>query len=611
MPSRIPYSLRPMHRRGISVLWFVGGAAALAVVGAIVLTPFGGGSAAEAQEDAVLHPVKKVLFEHSIVEPGEIESSNNVEVRCEVQSRNSTGTVILEIVPAGTVVQEGDIIIKFDGSALEAERTAQMIICNSSKALVIQSQSAYETALIAKREYLEGTFTQEEQLIESELFVAEETLRRAEETARYTERLAARGFVTAQQVEADKFAVEKARKDVDAAKTKLKVLREFTKEKMVKQLEAAIKTAEAKLRADENTHKLDNDKLKLIEQQLEKCTVRAPASGKVVYANETDRRGNAEVIIQEGAIIRERQVVIRLPDLTQMQVKAKINESKIGFVKVGMPATITLDAFPDLEIEGVVKQADEYPQPPGWSSGNIKQYATYIEIKDPPPGILRPGLTANVEIHVDQIAEAVTVPVQGIHEHKGEYYCLVQNGDRLDARWVEVGSSNDKVVVINSGLNEGDQVVLNPDPFVEYVEFPAPPIDKLGKPKTLLANARAPDPIGMNNGGPGNSGNGLSEGKIGGKDGSHSKGGPGERGPGGEKGRNPVSLVQDMFNRYDLNKDGALSTEEMPAERRDRMELADANGDGKVDRNELTTAMARTRGPRGEGGPPATGGGAQ
>ncbi|MEX2140424.1 MAG: HlyD family efflux transporter periplasmic adaptor subunit [Pirellulales bacterium] len=456
---------------------------------AAVLIPWAGKGASELEANAVLSPVKRVMFEHSVVEPGEIESSRNIEIRCEIQSRNSTGTMILEIVPAGTIVKEGDVLIKFDGSALEAELIAQESITSSSEALVIQSQNAFDTAVISRKEYLEGMFTQEEQLIESEVFVAEENLRRSREYARYSERLAARGFVTAQQLEADKFAVDKAQNDLDTAKTKLRVLREFTKEKTLKTLDAAVATGEAKLHADKRTYQLDKDKLALLQQQLEKCTVKAPAAGKVVYANESDRRGNQEVVIQEGAVIRERQPVIRLPDMTQMQVKAKINESRIGFVRVGMKATITLDAFPDLRLDGVVKQVDEFPQPPGWSSGNIKQYATYVEMTEPPPGI-RPGLTANVEIHVDQIPDAIAVPVHALHEHKGQYYCLVKNDEGVEeARWVDIGASNDKLVVIKSGLAVGDSMIANPDAFVEFVAFPAPPPESLGKPKTLLVKA--------------------------------------------------------------------------------------------------------------------------
>ncbi len=574
----------------MSMAWLL---TALLVAGAgtaAALVPWGQ-NPDDLKVDAVLHNVERVMFEHSVVEPGEVESSANVEIRCEVQSRNSTGTVILKIVPPGTEVEPGDILIEFDGSALEAELTSQQIIASNSEALVIQSQNTFDTAVIARKEYLEGTFKQEEQLIESEVFVAEENLRRAAEYARYSERLAARGFVTAQQLEADKFAVDKAKKDLEAAQTKLKVLREFTQQKMLKTLDAAIATAEAKLRADQRTLQLDKDKLMLIEQQLEKCVVRAPSKGKVVYANETDRRGNSEVIIQEGAVIRERQPVIRLPDLTQMQVKTKINESKIGFVRVGMQATITLDAFPELKLDGVVTQVDEYPVPPGWVSTNIKQYATFVTIKDPPPGV-RPGLTANVEIHVDQIPDAIAVPVHALHEHKGQYYCLVQNGNDVEARWIDVGSSNDKLVVISSGIQSGDMVIENPDEFAADVAFPDPPAEAIGRPKALLVKAsdfaeddkkgKAKAPRGP--GGP------------------DQDGGEGRRGKGGGRGGfDPAAMVRGTFERYDANKDGILSSEEIPAERRDRITAADANGDGKVDRAELTTAMSR---PRAMGGGP-------
>ena len=207
--------------------------------------------------------------------------------------------------------------------------------------------------------------------------------------------------------------------------------------------------------------------------------MKAPSEGKVIYANETDRRGNSEVIIQEGAVIRERQTVLRLPDLREMQVRTKINESQSGFVRTGMQATITLDAFPDLKLDGVVTQIDEYPLPPGWISSNIKQYATFVSIKDPPPGV-RPGLTANVEIQVDQIPDAITVPVHALHEHKGQYYCMVKDADRIQARWVEVGSSNDKLVVIKTGIQPGDQIVENPDIFAELVDFPGRRRTKLG-----------------------------------------------------------------------------------------------------------------------------------
>jgi hypothetical protein len=261
-----------------------------------------------------------------------------------------------------------------------------------------------------------------------------------------------------------------------------------------------------------------------------------------------------------------------------------------------MKATITLDAFSDLRLEGVVKQVDEFPLPPGWSSGNIKQYATYVDLVDPPPGI-RPGLTANVEIHVDQIPDAIAVPVHALYEHKGEYYCLVKTDEGVEARWVDIGTSNDKQVVVKSGLSVDDNILENPDAFVADVSFPAPPASSLGKPKTLLVKASDPP---AEAGDKGKGGKGSGDKAEGGRQGGR-RGGRG----GGDAGKR----VLETFAKLDTNGDGLLTQDELPAEARDRMMLADADKDGKVTRAELSTSMSqRGRGKSG-GGPGGPGGG--
>ena len=102
-------------------------------------------------------------------------------------------------------------------------------------------------------------------------------------------------------------------------------------------------------------------------------------------------------------MVRENQVIIRLPDPERMQVKAKINEAKIALVETDMPVTIRMDAFPDVELEGVVEKVNEYPAPTSWYSGNIKEYETFVKILGSPT-TLKPGLTAEVRIQVEQLS---------------------------------------------------------------------------------------------------------------------------------------------------------------------------------------------------------------
>ncbi|HEY3392333.1 MAG TPA: hypothetical protein VGK58_06485, partial [Lacipirellulaceae bacterium] len=158
-------------------------------------------------EGILLHTVKRDNFELTVTERGEVEAFDVTEVRSLVKSNNTTGSAILRIVPEGTEVKKGDFLVELDSSALRTQRTSQKILVNSAKAAEVEAKNTYDTAVIAKREYLEGTNLQERQTIESEVFVAEENLNRAKEYYAYSQKLASKGYVNELQLEADRFAV--------------------------------------------------------------------------------------------------------------------------------------------------------------------------------------------------------------------------------------------------------------------------------------------------------------------------------------------------------------------------------------------------------------------
>ena len=371
------------RRRGISLRNLLIALAAFAGVGAVVWFTFPSLSLSSQDTGPMMYTVTLGDFVHDITERGNVESASNVEIRCEVESRGSQGTMILELIDEGAYVEPGDILCKLDSSSLEQELVQQQIVCNTSEAAVIQAKNNYETAVIAKDEYILGTYAEALQGIEGDIFVAEENLRRARQTLAYTEKLFARGYVTSLAVEADEFSVRDAETKLAQESTRKEVLEKYTKEKNVKQLDADIKTTEAKLKSEEHSYGLDKEKLADLEAQVKKCTVVAPDYGQVVYANVTDRRGGSEIIIEEGGSVRERQVIFRLPDPDRMQVKAKINEASVSMVESGMNAGIRLDAFPDLELKGEVEKVNEYPVPTSFFSGNVKEYETTIRIHMP------------------------------------------------------------------------------------------------------------------------------------------------------------------------------------------------------------------------------------
>ncbi len=459
--------------------------AAAAMGGAAWYLTSAGGSGADRKPlltQAVIEP-----FDHIVLEQGEVESSSNVEIICEVKSRNSSGTAILWVIDEGSLVKKGDLLVQLDKSALEQELKQQKTIVNSANAAVISARALLEQAKVAKDEYEKGTFAQEEKTIESEILTAEETLNRAIETAAYSQRLTAQGYQTTVQLKADQFRVKQAEVALNLAKQKLSTLQDITRRKMMIGFEADIETAQAALEADQSNLTEEQEKLREMEEQIGKCDIYAPEAGQVVHANQfSSRGGNAEFVVEAGATVRERQAIIRLPDPDNMRIKAKINESQVSLVRDGMPVAIAIGAY-EGELKGVVTKVNKYAEPGGWMTSQVKEFLTYVRILDPPE-MLRTGMTAEVRIFVKQLDAALQVPVQTVHEYKGHFFCLVANGPdptSFETREVQMGNSNDKTLTIESGLQEGEYIVMNPRRYLDLMQIPDIP----DPPKVELSEA--------------------------------------------------------------------------------------------------------------------------
>lgn len=571
MPSTDLLSVRPIRRSGLSAIWVVLSMfviiVALAGVGLATYGIPGMGNAAA--DDAEVRVVKRGQFVHRVTETGDIESSENVEIRCEVKARGSQGTPIIEVVPEGTMVEEGDILVELDATAFETQKTSQEMATAKAEAAVTSAQSVYDTAVSALEEYEKGTYVQEDLKIRGEIAVAEENVTRAEQYLVYSKKLAVKGYVTPLQLEADQFALEKARHDLEIALNKKLVLDKITKISKINELKSSIETATAKLEAEKNGYELELQELEEILAQIDKCTVKAPSDGQVVHANQRSRRGGSDVVIEPGVVIRQNQVMIRLPDPSKMQVKAKINEARVDLVKPGMTASITIGAFPDLALMGEVEKVNRYAEPGSWFSTNVKAYATFIKIGGSHEK-LRPGLTAEVQIEVARLDDVLTLPITCVTEHGGKHYCLVRKGVRWEPypREVQIGPSNETHVVLESGVTEGEVVAANPQRHREQATWPK--IEEKDPSEDL------PD-----------------------KPSSSSPEQP--KSPGGG---NPMAS---MFRQRDTNSDGKLTQDEV-GQGWSFVSKFDRNADGAIDKGEMATGLAAMKNADGppQGGPGAT-----
>ncbi len=584
------------------------------LVVAVVLLGYGlhalVGGTSNLKAPLVYYTVKRADLPIIVTERGNLESQITEEITCEVEDfgdrYGSSGTQILFIVPNGTSVKKGDLLVELDSAPLKDRIDIQYLKLQNAEAEKIQQISKYENQIaqnetdlaeaelsykLAKmdREMYDsesgGTYQIELQDVEMEIQKA-----RAEQLINDTNynavlTLYRLGYKSKGNVAQTRLQRIQSVSKLVSQLANLTQLAQYTHEMQKLSLEAKYQTAirnkeqvklnnEAELaqakaakESAEKEYDKEKERYDRYQSQLEKCKIFAPQDGMVAYAM-TQNRGGQSTVIEEGALVRQRQKILTLPNLSKMQVTTSIHESVLDQVKVGQPALIRVDAFSDKAFKGTVKSVAVLPDPGSWFSSDTKVYKTVVTI-DEEVAQLKPGMTAIVEIHVERLKNTISVPIQAIVQRASNNWCFVRDGRGVARRAVKLGKTNDKFVQIVQGIKEGDAVVLNPAVLLENEkDESAPDAAKDGKSDAHAKTA-------------GDGASGLPNGTPGTGPGAGKRPGPGAGKRAG--GQNLKAL--------DKNKDGKLSKEELPEAMRRFFDTLDSNHDGVLDAAEQTAAQ--------------------
>lgn len=587
----------------------------IAAATAIYAFNFAGGDAVAI--DPITAPVARGEFVSQVLDQGEIQSSENVEIRCEARARNGEITVI-EVVPEGRRVKGGDFLVRLDSTGFEKELETQKIATASAETAVIQADAEWRTAIEALKEYEQGLFVEQKKLIENDIYTAKseiETARQQLTQARavleHSKKLQSKGFITSQQLEADgfevkraEFALEAARNQLTLAETQERVLVEITKTKETVLLKSNIESAKVKLANAKESLAVEQSKLQEIKDQIALCEIRVPegVQGQVVYAKESSRGGN-DWVLEEGTSVRERQVLIRLPNPDKMEVKALINEQSITQIRTGMPASIRVDALNSQSLKGIVTKVNQYAESSGWWSSTIRKYAVLVRIVNPPDS-LKPGMNAAVTIETRHEPEAITAPIQTVYAVQDQHFALVRNGDRWETREIEIDGDNSQVVLITSGVEPGDELVMNPGRYKELMDLPEVDLDRKielsDEMKSQIASLQKPAEQ------PGAGGAGPTQVAAAGP--AQSGGRPG--GGGGSPSFNMPANGAELIKQKDQDADGKLTKDEIGQPYSYFFDRIDTDEDGLLDKAELDKSIAAMKrrmqqggGGSGRGGP--------
>jgi HlyD family secretion protein len=380
---------------------------AMMIIAPVAVVLFVGSSLLVSETENTDIPIAKVKrgdITIKITESGELRAQDQVTISA------VTDKQILWLVPEGQWVEEGDTLLKFE----------------SEKYLISRSE-AESSLLVTKSDLVRAQSDVEGQLAK------EEAVRKNFEAL---PELAKKGFVQESEVEQARLAYLEIK-----SKTK--------------SMQAAIDAARANVERSERA-------VAQQERKLRQGVVLAPRAGLVVYAVTGDAENQKKISV--GMIPFEGMDLMYLPDISSMMVDTEISEVDLSKAKTGQTVEIRLDAYPDAVFKGEISYLADLAKR---KISRITGKATGAKIFDVTVKVLdqdrrlKPGLTATLDIIVNQHKDALYIPLEAVFlDEQDQTVVYVKSGGKIKPQSIHIVESNDRVAVVQEGLKEGDEVLL-------------------------------------------------------------------------------------------------------------------------------------------------------
>ncbi len=369
----------------------------------------------------------KGTFLNEVFISGEAQSTSSKEINGPSNARrfNIYQIKIQDLVAEGTVVKKGDYIGKLDASEVNGKLNEAQL--NLEKAESRYTQQKLDTTL---------TLKQERNTIKDLLFNIEEDKLELERSA----------YESPATIRSLEIKIQKTERDLKEKRADYSIKKRQANAKMI-----IVGTEVSKIK------KKIEDLLKLQKE----FTIFSDDDGMVTYVKEwngTKKKVGSTVTPWQPAIAS-------LPDLTKMESKTYSNEVDIRKIKKGLTAKIGFDAFPDIELDGVVTNVANVGETKAGS--DIKLFQVLIKLNETNKNI-RPGMTTSNKILISQQDDVLMIPLEAVFAKDSISYTYVKSGLSINKAQIELGESNNEVVIVKKGLEENDVVYLSkPDGLEE------------------------------------------------------------------------------------------------------------------------------------------------
>ncbi|NLZ64131.1 MAG: HlyD family efflux transporter periplasmic adaptor subunit [Lentisphaerae bacterium] len=440
----------------------------------------------------------------NLLESGTIQPKEQLIIKSEVEGRST----ILSLIPEGTRVSKGDLLIELDSSSAQDNKVNQEITVQNANASFVESSENLEVvknqakadtdlaelnlkfAIEDLRKYKEGEYPKTLKEYQGKIFLAEEELQQAQDELKWSETLFKEKYLSETELRSDQLACQRCELALQTAKANLELLENYTYKRQIDELQsdvsqsemalerirrsskAKVVQAEAQLLARELELNRQKQRLEKFIRQIELSKIFAPADGLVIYATSarSDWRRNTAPLA-EGQEVHERQELIYLPTANTFVAEVKLHETNLKKTYIGLPVRLRVDALPGQIFTGTISRIAPLPDPHSiFMNPDLKVYNTLVTLEGDTTG-LKSGMNCEAEIIVEQHEKAMYIPVQSVVRASGTPIVFVQSAQGpAEKREIEIGQDNNRMVHILSGLKAGEKVLLAP-PLQEAVSI--------------------------------------------------------------------------------------------------------------------------------------------
>jgi multidrug efflux pump subunit AcrA (membrane-fusion protein) len=347
------------------------------------------------------------------------------------------------VAPDGSRVKKGDVVIRFDPSAIE-------------KQLVDAGDDLREARLKMEKEQVQGV--SEVRKLEHDAAMARVELENARQFQKKDEVIFSRSEIIesdidqdlAEEREAHAKALQRTRQRLSGTEAAL--------------LQIKIRQADAKIQQ--------------ARQGLAALTVTAPHDGVLIlkrnWRGETTRVGDS---VWNG------QPLAEIPDLSAMQAEVYVLEADAGGLKPGRPATVVVESSPGVSYPASIERVDSLAKPriPG---SPVQYFAITLSLARTDPKVMKPGQRVQATLRLDELKGALLAPRQAVFDREGRSVVFRRKGTGFEPVEVKLGASTMGRVVVASGISRGDVLAMR-DPTrpagTPEVKRAAPPVSSAAR----------------------------------------------------------------------------------------------------------------------------------